>query len=99
MPPPSAGGVLLIEMLNVLEGLTLRANDPSSLHLMIETMKHAYADRAQFLGDPDYTKAPIAGLTSKRYATELRAALDRERARPANEIHPGKPATAGGDNT
>ena len=47
MPPPSSGGVLLLQMLNVLEGYKLRANDPASLHLMIETMKHAYADRAQ----------------------------------------------------
>ena len=53
MPPPSSGGVLLLEMLNVLEGFTLRFNDPDSVHLLIETMKRAYADRAQHLGDPD----------------------------------------------
>jgi gamma-glutamyltranspeptidase/glutathione hydrolase len=99
MPPPSSGGILLIQMLNVLEGLKLRANDPASLHLMIETMKHAYADRAQFMGDPDYTKIPVSGLISKRYAETIRDQLNRERARPPAEIRPGDPAPFEGANT
>ncbi|MEX2035536.1 MAG: gamma-glutamyltransferase [Xanthobacteraceae bacterium] len=99
MPPPSSGGVLLIEMLNVLEGYRLKANDPASLHLMIETMKRAYADRAQFLGDPDVVKAPVAGLISKRYATSLRGTIDPEHATPARDIRAGNPAAFEGNNT
>jgi gamma-glutamyltranspeptidase/glutathione hydrolase len=99
MPPPSSGGVLLIEMLNVLEGYRLKANDPASLHLMIETMKRAYADRAQFLGDPDVVKAPVAGLMSKRYATSLRGTIDPEHATPARDIRAGNPAAFEGNNT
>jgi gamma-glutamyltranspeptidase/glutathione hydrolase len=99
MPPPSSGGVLLLQMLNVLEGYKLRTRDAASLHLMIETMKLAYADRAQHLGDPDTINVPVAGLASKRYATALREAIDPERAKPSREIRPGNPATSGGDNT
>jgi gamma-glutamyltranspeptidase/glutathione hydrolase len=89
MPPPSSGGALLIEMLNVLEGYELRARDASSMHLIIETMKRAYADRATFLGDPDQVKMPLAGLISKKYAASLRAEIDPQRARPSSEIRPG----------
>jgi gamma-glutamyltranspeptidase/glutathione hydrolase len=99
MPPPSSGGVLLVEMLNVLEGFTLRPGDPASLHLMIETMRRAYADRARLLGDPDFVQAPIRGLISKRYAATLRAAIDPERAQPSSEIGNGNPAAFEGDNT
>ena len=99
MPPPSSGGVLLIQMLNVLEDYQLRAGDPASLHVMIETMKRAYADRAQYLGDPDAVQMPVGGLASKRYAATLRAAIDPERARPSREVSPGNPAGFEGDNT
>jgi gamma-glutamyltranspeptidase/glutathione hydrolase len=99
MPPPSSGGVLLVEMLNVLEGFTLRAGDPTSLHLMIETMRRAYADRARLLGDPDFVQAPVRGLISKRYAATLRAAIDPERAQPSSEVGNGNPAAFDGDNT
>jgi gamma-glutamyltranspeptidase/glutathione hydrolase len=99
MPPPSSGGVLLIEMLNVLEGYKLKANDPASLHLVIETMKRAYADRARFLGDPDHVKAPVAGLISKRYAAELRKTIDPQHATPARDIRAGNPAAFEGANT
>src|SRR5450830_924161 len=70
MPPPSSGGVHLIEMLNILEGYDLAklGRGEKSLHLLIETMKRAYADRAVFMGDPDAIKMPIAGLISKQYA-------------------------------
>jgi gamma-glutamyltranspeptidase/glutathione hydrolase len=102
MPPPSSGGVHLIEMLNILEGFPLRetgAESAATLHLMIEAMKPAYADRAALLGDPAFVKVPVAGLTSKRYAAELRNAIDPERARPAREIRAGEPAPYEGDNT
>jgi gamma-glutamyltranspeptidase/glutathione hydrolase len=99
MPPPSSGGVLLVEMLNVLEGFTLRAGDADTLHLMIETMRYAYADRARLLGDPDFMKMPIAGLTSKRYASALRAVIDRGRAQPSHAIRNPDPTAFEGDNT
>jgi gamma-glutamyltranspeptidase / glutathione hydrolase len=99
MPPPSSGGVVLIQMLNMLEGFKLRRNDPASMHLVIETMKRAYADRAQHLGDPDFTKVPVEGLTSRKFAASLRETIDRNRATPSSEIQPGNPARYEGDNT
>jgi gamma-glutamyltranspeptidase/glutathione hydrolase len=102
VPPPSSGGVHLIEMLNILEGFPLRetgAESAATLHLTIEAMKPAYADRAAFLGDPAFVKVPVAGLTSKKYAAELRKAIDPERARPAQSIRAGDPAPYEGDNT
>jgi gamma-glutamyltranspeptidase / glutathione hydrolase len=102
MPPPSSGGVHLIEILNILEGFPLRdlgGGAAATLHLMIEAMKPAYADRAEFLGDPAFVKVPVAGLTSKRYAADLRKAIDPERARPAQSIRAGTPAAFESDNT
>jgi gamma-glutamyltranspeptidase/glutathione hydrolase len=102
MPPPSSGGVHLIQILNILEGFALRelgAGAAATLHLMIEAMKPAYADRAEFLGDPDVVTVPVAGLTSKRYAAEQRLAIDPERARPAQSVRAGNPAAREGDNT
>jgi gamma-glutamyltranspeptidase/glutathione hydrolase len=99
MPPPSSGGVLLIEMLNMLEGFDLRANNPDTLHLMIEIMKRAYADRARFLGDPDATKVPVEGLISKRYAATLRAELDPRRARAPRDVGTRDPFAFEGNNT
>src|SRR5581483_6192901 len=69
MPPPSSGGVELIEMLNILEGFDLPHQDAAQVaFLLVEAMKRAYADRALFLGDPDQVKAPIARLIAKSYA-------------------------------
>src|SRR4029079_10115648 len=99
MPPPSSGGVHLIEMLNILEGYDLaKLSREESLHYMVEAMKRAYADRAVFMGDPDAIKMPVAGLTSKKYAASLRAQIDK-RAPPAAEIRAGKPADFEGRNT
>src|ERR1043166_2426911 len=89
MPPPSSGGVHLIQILNILEGFPLRdtgAGSAATYHLMIEAMKPAYADRAEFLGDPAFVNVPVAGLTSKRYAAELRSKIDPEHARPSETI-------------
>jgi gamma-glutamyltranspeptidase / glutathione hydrolase len=75
MPPPSSGGVAILEMLNVLEGYKLEQfqhNSAAYLHLLAETMKHAFADRAQFLGDPDFVHVPVRKLTSKGYAEWIR---------------------------
>jgi gamma-glutamyltranspeptidase/glutathione hydrolase len=66
---------------------------------MIEAMKPAYADRAEFLGDPAFVKVPVAGLTSKRYAAELRGAIDPEHAWPSQSIRAGNPTAHEGDNT
>jgi gamma-glutamyltranspeptidase/glutathione hydrolase len=99
MPPPSSGGVHLIEMLNILEGYDLPARSrEQSLHDMIEAMKRAYADRAVFMGDPDAVTIPAAGLTSKEYAASLRAQIGA-RATPSAEIQAGKPADFEGRNT
>ena len=95
MPPPSSGGVHLIQILNILEGFPigfLGHNGAETIHLMAEAMKLAYADRSAHLGDPDFWPVPVAGLTSKAYAAGLRSGIDRNRARPAVEIKPGQPA-------
>src|SRR5205823_7177714 len=89
MPPPSSGGVHIIELLNILEGFPLAeqgANSAASIHVMAEAMKLAYADRAEYLGDPDYVAVPVKGLTSKAYAERLRGEISLKRARPAAEI-------------
>jgi gamma-glutamyltranspeptidase/glutathione hydrolase len=101
MPPPSSGGVHLIEMLNILEGYDLNRLGPSSpetTHLLIEAMKRAYADRAVYLGDPDFVTVPVRGLISKRYARTLRKTIG-ERATPSSDIRYGDPLKAEGDNT
>jgi gamma-glutamyltranspeptidase/glutathione hydrolase len=100
MPPPSSGGVHLVEMLNVLEGYDMRALPrDAAAHLTIEAMKRAYADRAVFLGDPDSVKVPVAGLVSKAYAAALRAQINPDRARPSADIRAGEPPPREGDNT
>jgi gamma-glutamyltranspeptidase/glutathione hydrolase len=99
MPPPSSGGVHLIEMLNILEGYDLaKLPREKALHLEIEAMKRAYADRAVFMGDPDAVKMPIAGLISKKYAASLRATIG-DKATPAADIKAGQPADFEGQNT
>jgi gamma-glutamyltranspeptidase / glutathione hydrolase len=100
MPPPSSGGVHLIEMLNILEGYDLHklGRGEQSMHYMIEAMKRAYADRAEYMGDPDVVKMPIAGLLAKQYAATLRTTIG-EKATPAANIKPGKPAGSEGRNT
>ncbi|HUD85323.1 MAG TPA: gamma-glutamyltransferase [Xanthobacteraceae bacterium] len=100
MPPPSSGGVELIEMLNILEGYDLAHDDEAqALFLMIEAMKRAYADRALFLGDPDTIAVPVARLISKDYAATWRATIDPAHATPANEVRPGGTVQSEGRNT
>ena len=85
MPPPSSGGVVLLETLNILEGFPLgdmKQGSAPSLHVMIEAMKRAYADRARYLGDPDFISAPVATLMSKEYGAKQRASIDLDRATP-----------------
>ncbi len=102
MPPPSSGGAHVIEILNILEGYPLREqglNSAASLHEMAEAEKLAYADRAAWLGDPDFVKVPLAGLVSKAYADTLRALISPTQARPAADIRPGEPQRYESDQT
>ncbi|HZE72088.1 MAG TPA: gamma-glutamyltransferase [Pyrinomonadaceae bacterium] len=95
MPPPSSGGTVLIEMLNILEGYKLNELDASSserYHLMVEAMRRAFADRAEYMGDADFVKVPVAGLTDKTYAEKLRATINPERASASAEVRAGQPA-------
>jgi len=92
MPPPSSGGVHLIEILNVLEGYPLAEwgqNSAATMHVMIEAERRAYADRSKYLGDPDFVSVPVAQLTSKQYADDLRKQISLERATPSSEVAPG----------
>jgi gamma-glutamyltranspeptidase/glutathione hydrolase len=99
MPPPSSGGVCLIEMLNILEGYDLaKADRVEALHLEIEAMRRAYADRAVYMGDPAAVKMPITRLTSKSYATQQRKSIG-PRATPSSEIRPGSYDDHEGHNT
>jgi gamma-glutamyltranspeptidase / glutathione hydrolase len=102
MPPPSSGGVHLIEMLNVLEGYEFRdllAGSPETLHLLIETMKRAFADRAEFLGDPDHVNVPVARLISKAYADRLRTSIDPAHSTPAEALGGTQSPQPEGDHT
>jgi gamma-glutamyltranspeptidase/glutathione hydrolase len=92
MPPPSSGGVLLIEMLNMLERFPLGTyghNSARAIHIMAECMKRAYADRSVYLGDPDFADVPVSRLISKEYAKSLSAGIDPDRASPSGKISPG----------
>ncbi len=92
MPPPSSGGVLLLQMLNILEGWELTPlghNSAAYLHRLVETMRRAYADRSEYLGDPDFYAVPVAQLTDKGYAEKLRKQIDLQRASASAEIRPG----------
>ncbi len=102
MPPPSSGGVHVIQMLNILEGYDLAKlghNSADSIHRLVEAMRRAYADRAKYLGDPDFVKVPLAGLVSKEYAAQLRAGIDLNHASKSEDISAGKPPGAEGDQT
>jgi gamma-glutamyltranspeptidase/glutathione hydrolase len=92
MPPPSSGGVHIIQMLNVLEHFPVRelgAGGADNVHLLAEVARLAYADRSQHLGDPDYYEVPVAWLTSKDYGKELAATIDMEKARLSSDVAPG----------
>jgi len=100
MPPPSSGGVELIEMLNILEGYDLAHDDPAQqAFLMVEAMKRAYADRAFYLGDPSTVDNPVTRLTAKNYAAQWRATIDPTHATPASMIHTGGSVGGEGRNT
>lgn len=92
MPPPSSGGVNLLQMLNMIGDTDLKSwgwHHPDAIHLIIEIMKIAYSDRAEYLGDPDFVKIPISQLISPAYAQKRRQEINMKMARPSTEIKPG----------
>jgi gamma-glutamyltranspeptidase/glutathione hydrolase len=102
MPPPSSGGAVLIQMLNILEGFDfqkLEANSSDRYHLMAESMRRAFADRAEYMGDSDFVKVPVAGLIDKSYAATLRATINTDRASTSDEVRAGRPAGYESDDT
>ena len=92
MPPPSSGGVHLIQMLNVLERFPVGRyghNSADAIHLTAEVMRRAYADRSRYLGDPDFVDVPTGELIAKAYAEELAGKIDLRRATPSDRVAPG----------
>ena len=102
MPPPSSGGTVLLEMLNILEGYDLPkldANSSDRYHLMAEAMRRAFADRAEYMGDSDFVKVPVNGLIDKSYAATLRSTINTEKASSSTEVRAGKPVGYESDET
>jgi gamma-glutamyltranspeptidase/glutathione hydrolase len=102
MPPPSSGGVHIVQILNILEGYDLAAlgpNSAASIHLFAEAARRAYADRAQHLGDPDFWPVPMTELTSKTYAEALRGGISNDEATSSDDIAPMKVGPKEGPNT
>ena len=102
MPPPSSGGIHIIQILNILEGYPLKdygQNSAQTIHLMAEAMQLAYADRAEYLGDSDFIDVPASGLTSQAYADKLRALIDPNKATPAATIKANNPLPYESDQT
>lgn len=94
MPPPSSGGVHIVQILNMLQGYPLAEYGPNSadsIHVMAETMRRAYADRSKYLGDPDFVDVPVKGLTDPAYAAELVKSIKMDVATPSEEVKPGDP--------
>ncbi|MBK0394101.1 gamma-glutamyltransferase [Ramlibacter algicola] len=101
-PPPSSGGVVICEILNILEGYPMRDlgfRSAQAVHYQIEAMRHAYMDRNSYLGDPDFVKNPLERLLSKDYAGAIRKAIDPQRAGISNDIRPGTPPHEGSNTT
>lgn len=102
MPPPSSGGTHIVQILNLLQRYPLAewgSDSARTTHVMAEAMKRAYADRAEYLGDPDFTPVPVRGLTSGTYADALAKGIDLDRATPAAAIRAGRPQPYEGDQT
>ncbi len=98
-PPPSSGGIVMLEVLNMLEGYDFRAmkyNSAAKYHVLAEAMRRAFADRAEFMGDPDFATVPVAKLIDKKYAAERRSSIDQKKASTSMEISHGD--IAGGES-
>jgi len=94
MPPPSSGGIHIVQMLNILENFPIAefgSGSADAVHALTETARLAFADRSKHLGDPDYYDVPAEWLMSKAYARQLAATIDMKRARPSSEVAPGVP--------
>lgn len=101
-PPPSSGGIGLLQMMAMLEGTGYEkagAGSAAASHYLAEVMRRYYADRAEYLGDPDFGKIPVEGLLSKAYAAERRKGIRKERATPSAELSWGRPAGYEGEET
>ena len=95
-PPPSSGGVAVIEALNMLQSVPLKGwDDVESVHMVAEVMRRVFADRAAYLADPDYSNVPVAGLTDPCYAREVFASVDPQHASSSKVIKAGNPHTCG----
>ncbi|EJM67638.1 gamma-glutamyltranspeptidase [Pseudomonas sp. GM50] len=101
-PPPSSGGVVICEIMNILDGYPMKDlgfRSAQAMHYQIEAMRHAYVDRNSYLGDPDFVKNPIAHLLDKNYATKIREAIDPQKAGVSREIKPGVAPHEGSNTT
>ncbi|QLG93581.1 gamma-glutamyltransferase [Pseudomonas yamanorum] len=101
-PPPSSGGVVICEIMNILEGYPMAElgyHSAQGLHYQIEAMRHAYVDRNSYLGDPDFVKNPVAHLLDKDYAAKLRAAIEPQKAGISQDIKPGVSPHEGNNTT
>lgn len=95
-PPPSSGGVAIIEAMNMLRDVPLKGwDDLESVHMVVETMRRVFADRAAYLADPDFSSVPVAGLTSDCYAKELEATIDPQHASSSKSVKAGIPHVCG----
>lgn len=102
MAPPSSGGTHIIEILNVMENANIEKlgfGSSQTIHIMSEAMRQAYADRSVFMGDPDFTKVPIAKLIDKNYAKKIYQNIVQNKATPSSKINPGLGEIHEGDNT
>ncbi|MGB3510967.1 MAG: gamma-glutamyltransferase [Microcoleaceae cyanobacterium] len=98
MPPPSSGGVHLLQILNIVGDTNLRQwgrKNPDTIHLLAEAMRIAYADRSKYLGDPDFVKVPVKQLISRGYAGQRRQEINLKQAKPSTELEPATPETLG----
>ena len=102
MPPPSSGGIHIVQILNILEGYPLKdygQNSAQTIHLMAEAMQLAYADRSEYLGDSDFIDVPASGLASQAYADKLRTLINPDKATPASTIKANNPLPYESDQT
>ncbi len=102
MPPPSSGGIVMLQVLNMLEAYDIKAmghNSAAELHLYTEASRRAFADRAEYMADPDFADVPAAILINKEYAAKRREKLDLKHATPSSELKPGAIVSVEGTET
>jgi gamma-glutamyltranspeptidase/glutathione hydrolase len=96
-PPPSSGGIGILQMMGMLEGTgyaDFGAGSAASIHYLAESMRRFFADRSKYMADPDFVKVPLTGLLDPTYLARRRSTIDRERATPSEQLKPGNPAGA-----